>query len=145
MSRHDRRAIRVLLVEDSPTDAMLVAEGLQSGPVDVELHVVTDGEQAIEYLSGCGQAGTPRPDLVLLDLHLPAKDGVEVLAEVKADPDLQTIPVIVLTGSVAEEDVLRCYRLHANSYVQKPSDIERFEALVQQVQGYWLQTVRRPV
>lgn len=137
--------IEVLLVEDDPGDVLLIQEAFDFNKVRNNLHCVSDGEQAIAFLRGEGQyAGKPRPDLVLLDLNLPRKDGREVLAEVKADEALRTIPVVVLTTSEAEEDVLRSYQLHANAYVTKPVDFERFIEVVRQIDEFFVQVVRLP-
>ena len=137
--------IEVLLVEDDPGDVLLIREAFADNKVHNTLTVVDDGEQALAYLRGEGPyAGAARPDLVLLDLNLPRKDGRDVLAEVKADPSLRTIPVVVLTTSEAEEDVLRSYQLHANAYVTKPVDFERFVAIVRQIDDFFVSVVRLP-
>ncbi len=137
--------IEVLLVEDDPGDVLLIQEAFDFNKVQNNLHCVSDGEQAIAFLRGEGDyAGKPRPDLVLLDLNLPRKDGREVLAEVKADEALRTIPIVVLTTSEAEEDVLRSYQLHANAYVTKPVDFERFIEVVRQIDEFFVQVVRLP-
>ena len=121
------RPVELLLVEDSPGDVRLTIEALKEGRVINNLTVVQDGEEAIAFLRRQGRyAGAPRPDLILLDLNLPRKSGMEVLAEIKTDPDLKLIPVVVLTTSQAEEDVLRSYELHANCYIVKPVDLEQF-------------------
>jgi chemotaxis family two-component system response regulator Rcp1 len=137
--------VQILLVEDSPGDVNLTREALRTARVANELKVVGDGEAALHYLRGQGvYSGAPRPDLVLLDLNLPRKDGLEVLAEIKGDPDLLTIPVIVLTTSADEADVLRSYQLHANSYVTKPVAFGDFLEALQSLEGFWLQFVRLP-
>jgi CheY-like chemotaxis protein len=139
------RPIEVLLVEDDPGDVLLIREAFDFNKVHNNLNVVNDGEQALAYLKNQGRyAGANRPDLVLLDLTLPRKDGREVLAEVKADEDLRTIPVVVLTTSEAEEDVLKSYQLHANAYVTKPVDFERFVAIVRQIDDFFVSVVRLP-
>jgi CheY-like chemotaxis protein len=139
------RPIEVLLVEDDPGDVLLIREAFDFNKVHNNLNVVNDGEQALAYLKNQGRyAGAHRPDLVLLDLNLPRKDGREVLAEVKADADLRTIPVVVLTTSEAEEDVLKSYQLHANAYVTKPVDFERFVAIVRQIDDFFVSVVRLP-
>jgi CheY-like chemotaxis protein len=139
------RPIEVLLVEDDPGDVLLIREAFDFNKVHNNLNVVNDGEQALAYLKNQGRyAGANRPDLVLLDLNLPRKDGREVLAEVKADEDLRTIPVVVLTTSEAEEDVLKSYQLHANAYVTKPVDFERFVAIVRQIDDFFVSVVRLP-
>ncbi|MCW3035866.1 MAG: receiver box response regulator, partial [Actinobacteria bacterium] len=115
------RPVQILLVEDSPSDVAMTVAALREGHIANDMHVAGDGETAVDFLHRRGEfAGVPRPDLILLDLNLPKKDGLEVLADVKADDDLKTIPVVVLTTSAAESDVLRSYKLHANSYVTKP-------------------------
>jgi CheY-like chemotaxis protein len=137
--------ISVLLVEDDPGDVVLIREAFEHNKVYNRLHVVSDGVQALEFLRGEGEhVGAPRPDLVLLDLNLPRKDGREVLAEVKADPDLRTIPVVVLTTSEAEEDIVRSYDLHANAYVTKPVDFERFIEVVRQIDDFFVSVVKLP-
>jgi CheY-like chemotaxis protein len=137
--------ISVLLVEDDPGDVVLIREAFDHNKVYNALHVVSDGVQALEFLRGEGEyAGARRPDLVLLDLNLPRKDGREVLAEVKADPDLRTIPIVVLTTSEAEEDIVRSYDLHANAYVTKPVDFERFIEVVRQIDDFFVSVVKLP-
>jgi CheY-like chemotaxis protein len=137
--------IEVLLVEDDPGDVLLIQEAFEDNKLHNNLHVVNDGEQAVAYLRREGEyADAARPDLVLLDLNLPRKDGREVLAEVKADEDLRTIPIVVLTTSDAEEDVLRSYQLHANAYVSKPVDFQRFVSVVRQIDEFFVSVVRLP-
>jgi CheY-like chemotaxis protein len=139
------RPIEVLLVEDDPGDVLLIREAFEFNKVHNNLNVVSDGEQALGFLRREGEyAGAARPDLVLLDLNLPRKDGREVLAEVKQDPDLRTIPIVVLTTSEAEEDVLKSYQLHANAYVTKPVDFERFVSIVRQIDDFFVSVVRLP-
>jgi chemotaxis family two-component system response regulator Rcp1 len=139
------RAIEILLVEDSPADVRLTEEALREGGLEHALHVARDGEEALAFLRREGHhADAPRPDLILLDLNLPGKDGREVLADVKKDPDLRRVPVVVLTTSKAEEDVARTYDLHANCYITKPVGLENFVDVLQQVQGFWTQIVRLP-
>ena len=137
--------IEILLVEDNPGDVELTREGLAEGRVHNRLWVVEDGEQALEFLHGRGRfAGCPRPDLVLLDLNLPRRNGIEVLAAVKADERLRTIPVVVLTSSQAEEDIARSYELHANCYVSKPVDFAQFSRVVRSVEDFWFSIVKLP-
>jgi CheY-like chemotaxis protein len=137
--------IDVLLVEDDAGDVLLIREAFEHNKVHNDLAVVSDGVEAIAYLRRQGEhANAPRPDLVLLDLNLPRKDGREVLAEVKSDPDLRSIPVVVLTTSKAEEDVLRSYDLHANAYVTKPVDFERFIEVVRQIDEFFVSVVKLP-
>lgn len=137
--------ISVLLVEDDPGDVMLIREAFDEQKVGNALSVVSDGVQAMEYVRGEGEyAGRERPDLVLLDLNLPRKSGGEVLAEIKGDPRLATIPVIVLTTSEAEEDVLRSYQAHANAYITKPVDFDRFREIVHKIDDFFIGIVRLP-
>jgi two-component system, chemotaxis family, response regulator Rcp1 len=140
------RPIEILLVEDSPADVDLTREALEDAKVSNNLNVVDDGEQALAYLRREGPyAEQPRTDLILLDLNLPRKDGREVLAEIKDDPDLRRIPVVILTTSEAEQDILRSYDLHANCYVTKPVDLERFITVVRSIEDFWLAIVKLPV
>jgi CheY-like chemotaxis protein len=137
--------IEILLVEDNPGDADLAREALQTGKVRNILHVVGDGEAAMAFLRRQGKyAAAPRPDLVLLDLNLPKKDGREVLAEVKADEDLKRIPVVILTTSKAEQDILKTYNLHANCYITKPIDLNQFIKVVQSIEEFWFTIVKLP-
>jgi CheY-like chemotaxis protein len=144
-TRDNLEPIDVLLVEDDAGDVLLIREAFDHNKVHNSLAVVSDGVEAIAYLRReGGHANAPRPDLVLLDLNLPRKDGREVLAEVKADPDLRSIPVVVLTTSKAEEDVLRSYDLHANAYVTKPVDFDRFIEVVRQIDEFFVSVVKLP-
>jgi len=137
--------IDVLLVEDDPGDVLLIREAFEDNKVHNRLHVVSDGVEAIDFLRKEGENGqAPTPDLILLDLNLPRMDGREVLAEIKADEDLRQIPVVVLTTSKAEEDVLRSYKLHANAYVTKPVDFERFIEVVRQIDEFFVTVVKLP-
>ena len=139
------RPVQILLVEDSPSDAAMTTEAIREGRLINELHVVSDGEIALAFLRRQGRyADAPRPDLILLDLNLPRKDGREVLEEIKADPCLMTIPVVVLTSSAAEADIVRSYRLHANSYITKPVGFEPFLEAVRGIENFWLTLVRLP-
>lgn len=139
------RPIEVLLVEDSPTDALMTREAFESNKLLNNLHVVEDGVEAIRYLKKEGAYGeVPRPDLILLDLNLPRKNGREVLAEIKADEQLMTIPVVVLTTSKAEEDIHRAYGLHANCYITKPVDFADFGAVVTSIESFWFAVVTLP-
>jgi CheY-like chemotaxis protein len=138
-------AIDVLLVDDDPGDTLMIREAFADNKVRNDLASVADGVQAMRYLRREGEyANAPRPDLILLDLNLPRKDGREVLAEIKGDPALATIPVVVLTTSHAEEDVLRSYQLHANAYVTKPVDFERFIEVVRQIDEFFVTVVKLP-
>ena len=137
--------VQILLVEDSPGDVRLTQEILRDAKIANELHVVGDGEEAMAFLRReDGHAGVPRPDLILLDLNLPRKDGREVLEELKAEPDLHSIPVIVLTTSAAERDVLRSYELSASCYITKPIDLNEFITVVRSIENFWLSIVRFP-
>jgi CheY-like chemotaxis protein len=145
MPKPPGQPIEVLLVEDDPGDVLLIREAFEFNKVHNNLHVVSDGEQALSYLRREGEwSEALRPDLVLLDLNLPRKDGREVLAEAKGDPALRTIPIVVLTTSEAEEDVLKSYELHANAYVTKPVDFERFVSIVRQIDDFFVSVVRLP-
>jgi CheY-like chemotaxis protein len=145
MTRHDRTPIEVLLVEDDPGDVLMVREALSDHERSNRLTVVGDGEQAMDVLHRRGAfADAPRPDIVLLDLNLPRKDGYEVLAEIKGDEDLRRIPVVVLTTSEADRDILRSYELHANAYVTKPTDYERYMEMVRQIDEFFVTVVKLP-
>lgn len=134
--------VRVLLVDDSDADVRLTREALKDSKLLLELEVASDGEQALAFLRGTGPW---RPDLILLDLNLPRLDGRQVLAAIKADSALRTIPVVVLTTSQAEEDVLRCYELAANCFVTKPLELDQFLKVVGAIEGFWLAIVKLPV
>lgn len=137
--------VEILLVEDNPADIRLTREALKDAKMINNLYVVEDGEEALRFLHRRGPHRlAPTPDLILLDLNLPRMDGREVLAEIKADPALQMIPVVVLTTSGAEEDILKTYELHANCYVQKPLDLDRFMDVVGAVEHFWLGIVKLP-
>jgi len=139
------RPIEILLVEDDPGDVLITREALEHSKLANNLHTVGNGEEALEFLRQEGDhVDAVRPDLVLLDLNLPRRDGREVLAEVKADPELRRIPVVVLTTSQAEEDIVRSYDLHANAYVTKPVDFEQFVHVVRQVDEFFFTVVRLP-
>ncbi len=139
------KSIEILLVEDNPGDADLAIDALGHGKLKNNLHVVTDGEAAMSFLKKeAPYQDAPRPDIILLDLNLPKKDGREVLAEVKEDPQLKRIPVVVLTTSQAEEDILKTYSLHANCYLAKPLHVEQFFKLVRSIENFWLSIVVLP-
>jgi two-component system response regulator len=145
MSPIQTRPIQILLVEDSPSDAKLTISALKLAKVANELHHVEDGVQAMEFLRQQGKyEKSPRPDLILLDLNLPKKDGREVLKEMKEDPKYTNIPVIVLTTSNAEKDVLQSYQLHCNCYVTKPVNFDRFLECVRSIEHFWLSVVVLP-
>ncbi|ACU38857.1 MULTISPECIES: response regulator [Actinosynnema] len=137
--------IDVLLVEDDPGDALMTQEAFEHHKIRNQLHIVRDGVEALEFLRREGPYGNaPRPGLILLDLNLPKMDGREVLAEIKADERFRTIPVVVLTTSEAEEDILRSYNLHANAYVTKPVDFDRFIEVVRQIDDFFVTVVKLP-
>ena len=141
----DAAAIEALLVEDSPGDVRLTREAFKDAKVHINLHVASDGAEAMAFLGRQGEyAHVPRPDLILLDLNLPKKDGREVLAEIKDSPALKTIPVVILTTSASEADILRSYRLHANCYITKPVDLEGFLSVVRSIDSFWLSVVQLP-
>jgi CheY-like chemotaxis protein len=137
--------IEILLVEDSLADVRLTEEAFRDAKVLNHMSVVTDGAEAMQFLRREGpHAAAPRPDLILLDLNLPRKDGREVLKEIKDDPNLRCVPVVVLTTSRAEEDVLKAYNLHANCYITKPVDFTQFISVVRSIEGFWLSVVKLP-
>jgi two-component system, chemotaxis family, response regulator Rcp1 len=138
-------AIDILLVEDNLGDARLAQEALKDSKIKNKLHIVTDGEEASDFLSKKGKySNAPRPDLILLDLNLPKKDGRELLAEIKNDPDLKRIPVVILTISKAEEDIIKTYNLHANCYITKPIDLDQFMKVIKSIEEFWLTIVVLP-
>jgi chemotaxis family two-component system response regulator Rcp1 len=137
--------IEVLLVEDSPGDVRLTREAFKDAKVHVNLHVAPDGTEAMAFLLREGEHSTaPRPDLILLDLNLPKKDGREVLEEIKKNDNLKTIPVVILTTSASDADILRSYMLHANCYITKPVDLQGFLTVVKSIDGFWLSVVQLP-
>jgi chemotaxis family two-component system response regulator Rcp1 len=141
----DHIPIQILLVEDNPGDVRLAVEALRYMKVRTQLHVVRDGVEAMSFLRREGRyVGSQRPDLVLLDLNLPRKDGREVLAEIKRDADLKHIPVLILTSSAAEHDILHAYNLYANCYITKPLDLEQFLMVTRSIEDFWLAVVRLP-
>ena len=139
------KPIEILQVEDNPGDVRLTKELFKETKVSNNLHVVSDGAQAMSFLKQQGKfAKVPRPDLILLDLNLPKKDGCKVLAEIKADRKLMNIPVVILTISWAEEDILKAYNLHANCYITKPIDLDRFAKVIKSIENFWLSIVKLP-
>jgi len=139
------RVIEILLVEDNPAEVDLARETLELAKIHTNLHVAMDGVDAMRFLRQEGEfADKPRPDLVLLDLNLPRKDGREVLQDIKGDPELRSIPVVVLTSSTAERDVVKTYSLGANCYITKPVDLEQFSAVVKSIEDFWFVVVRLP-
>ncbi len=142
---HSGRSVEILLVEDNPGDVRLAVEALKEGNVRSSLSVAQDGVEALRFLRREGPyAASPKPDVILLDLNLPKKGGREVLAEIKADEALRRIPVIVLTTSNAEEDILRSYDLHANCYITKPVDMDHFITVVKSIDAFWFNVVTMP-
>jgi chemotaxis family two-component system response regulator Rcp1 len=138
-------AIVVLLVEDSPGDVRLTREAFKDAKVHIKLHVASDGVEAMDFLTQKGNyPDAPRPDLILLDLNLPKKDGREVLEEIKESPTLKSIPVVILTTSASEADILRSYRLHANCYITKPVGLDGFLEVVKSIDSFWLSIVKLP-
>ncbi|NJL23389.1 MAG: response regulator [Leptolyngbyaceae cyanobacterium SM1_3_5] len=139
------RSIEILLVEDSPGDVRLTQEVLQEGKIHNNLSVVEDGIQALNFLrKKPPYLNTPHSDLILLDLNLPKKDGREVLEEIKTDPHLRRIPIVILTTSEAEEDIVKAYDLHANCYITKPIDLDQFIQVVKLIEQFWLTIVKLP-
>ncbi len=139
------KPIEILLVEDSPSDVRLTIEALKDAKVRNHLSVASDGVEAVAFLRKVGKyADAPRPDLILLDLNLPKKDGREVLGEIKQDESLKAIPVVVITTSKSDEDILKSYNLHANCYITKPIDLEQFMIVVRAIESFWLTIVQLP-
>jgi chemotaxis family two-component system response regulator Rcp1 len=139
------KPIDILLVEDNPGDIRLTLEAFKEGKCNNPIHVVKDGDAAMQFLRKQDRyAEAPRPGLILLDLNLPKRDGRSILQEIKTDPDLKRIPVVILTTSKAEEDILRTYNLHANCYITKPVDIEEFITITRSIENFWLSIVKLP-
>ncbi len=139
------KPIEILMIEDNDGDVLLTRKALRSDKVVNRLSVVNDGIEAMDFLYRRGNyASAPRPDLILLDLNLPGRDGRQVLADIKSDPNLDTIPVVILTGSEAEEDILRSYKLHANCYIVKPVDFDKIREVVAAIENFWLSVVKLP-
>ena len=141
-ARHE--PVEILLIEDNPGDVRLTREAFREGRIENRLTIVGDGEAAMELLYDRVAKGQPKPGLILLDLNLPLKDGREVLAEMKADPQLRLVPVIVLTSSAAERDIVESYERNVNAYVTKPIDIDDFLAAIRALEGFWLTVVKLP-
>lgn len=140
------REVQILLVEDNPADARLVTELLKEGRLPHRISHVSDGVEALEYLrQQAGHTAARRPDLILLDLNLPRKDGRELLAEIKTDDKLRRIPVVVLTTSQAEDDITKAYNLYANCYLTKPVDLDQFSRVIKSIEDFWLTTAKLPV
>ena len=141
----ESRIVNILLIEDNPGDVRLAQEAFKEGNINVQLDVVMDGLEAIKFLRKMDKyESATTPDLVLLDLNLPKKDGREVLSDIKADPQLRSIPVVILTTSNAEQDILNSYNLHVNCYINKPVDFDRFFDIIQKIEDFWLQTAILP-
>jgi len=139
------KPVEILLVEDNEGDVGLIEEVFEEAKIRNNIHVAEDGEEAILFLHGEGKfSGSPRPDIILLDLNLPKKDGREVLKEIKEDNNLKNIPVVILTTSNAEKDILRAYDLHANAYITKPLDFDQFIKVVGSIENFWLESVNLP-
>jgi CheY-like chemotaxis protein len=139
------KPVEILLVEDNEGDVGLIEEVFEEAKIRNNIHVAEDGEEAVLYLRGEGKfSGSPRPDIILLDLNLPKKDGREVLKEIKEDNNLKNIPVVILTTSNAEKDILRAYGLHANAYITKPLDFDQFIKVVGSIENFWLEIVNLP-
>ncbi len=146
MSRENLGPVEILLIEDNPGDVVLIRESLKENKLLTELHVVNDGEQALDFLKKKKKySDAVTPDIILLDLNLPKKDGREVLMEIKRDEDLKTIPVVVLTSSTAETDILRSYENYANCFISKPVDLENFIKVIKSIKNFWLTIVKLPV
>lgn len=140
-----RRNLELLVVEDNPAEILLLEEVLAEAEVALELRVVNNGEEGLAYLRREGRfANASRPDLIMLDLNLPGRDGRQVLREIKEDPDLLAIPVIILSTSQAEEDILQCYRLQANCYITKPVSLDEFIEVIRAIESFWFRTVKLP-
>jgi chemotaxis family two-component system response regulator Rcp1 len=145
MARKENRPMEVLLVEDSPGDVRLTQEAFRDANTSIRLHVAPDGVEAMAFLRREGiHADAPRPDIILLDLNLPKMDGREVLAHIKEDASLKTIPTVILTTSESEADIVKSYQLHANCYLSKPVQLDSFEGLVKSINGFWLTDVKLP-
>lgn len=139
-----RQTLNILLVEDSPSDARLMGEALRETPLLVKLDVAPDGDQAISYLHRSLSGSVQRPDLILLDLNLPGKNGHEILAEVKADPDFKQIPILIMSSSNADSDILAAYSLNANCYITKPCDLGEYIGVVRAIEDFWFLTATLP-
>lgn len=145
MQKQKIKPIDILIVEDNPGDARLIKEVINGNKIQCQLHLVKDGVEAMNFLNRKEEfSGSPRPDLIFLDLNLPKKDGREVLAEIKTDDNLKQIPVVVMTTSQAEEDILKSYSLHANCYVTKPLDLDQFVNVVKSIEDFWFSLVKLP-
>ncbi len=137
-------SLRILLVEDSPSDVRLIREALTQAPLEVQITLARDGVEAMDYLRQTEAGLVKRPDIILLDLNLPRKNGREVLAEVKTDPNLKQIPVLIMTSSKADEDIMQAYSLNANCYIAKPADLQEYVDVVRSIENFWLRTATLP-
>lgn len=145
LDKRGLKPIEILLVEDSPDDVLLTQEAFEESKIVNNMHVVEDGVEALKFLNKEGEyKDKPTPQLVLLDLNLPKKSGIEVLKDIKTDPDLKKIPVVILTTSKAEEDIIASYQLHANCYIKKPVDLNKFLEVVQAIESFWFSVVTLP-
>ena len=138
------KPVRILLVEDSPSDVRLIREAMKQTPISVQMTVAQDGVEATDYLNKVEVGAAPRPDLVLLDLNLPKKNGREVLADVKSSPNLKQIPVVIMTSSRADEDIAQAYALNANCYITKPGDLDEYVNVVRAIEDFWFTTATLP-
>jgi CheY-like chemotaxis protein len=138
------RSVRILLVEDSPSDVRLIREALKDAPVPIQLTIARDGIEATEYLQQSESGVVSRPDLILLDLNLPRKNGREVLAEVKSSPTLKQIPILVMTSSRSDEDISQVYALNANCFITKPGDLDEYQSVVKSIENFWFLTASLP-
>ena len=146
MKSQKDEVMQILLVEDNPGDIRLTQEALKEGTIKNVLNVVKDGVEALDYLKKKGKfMNNPTPDIILLDLNLPRKDGREVLAEIKSDENLKIIPVIILTTSDADQDIIRSYKLHANCFITKPVDLDQFIFIIRQIETFWFTVVKLPI
>lgn len=137
--------IQILLVEDSPADVRLIREAMRDSTIPHEFHVAPDGIEAMAYLWRTGSyQNAPRPQMIILDLNMPRRDGRQVLSDIKADPNLRRIPVVVMSSSAADEDIVRAYESHANCYIRKPVDFSQFREIVRQIEAFWLMAARLP-
>jgi two-component system, chemotaxis family, response regulator Rcp1 len=143
--RRETPPVQILLVEDSPADVRLIREAMRESTIVHEFHVAPDGIEAMAYLWRTGPyQGAPRPQMIILDLNMPRRDGRQVLSDIKADPNLRRIPVVVMSSSGSDEDIVRAYDAHANCYIRKPIDFSQFRDVVRQIEGFWLSAARLP-
>jgi CheY-like chemotaxis protein len=138
------KTVKILVVEDSPSDVRLIREALRGSPMVIQITVARDGVEAMEYLHHCKKADSPLPELILLDLNLPRKNGREVLMEVKSDPQLKSVPVLIMSSSYDEDDIAQAYSLNANCYIRKPIDLVEYQRVVRAIEDFWFMTVTLP-